>query len=72
MKKFSLILALSAIMFGCSKPSPTPNQNNIYEDNNHYLKVLVIDSCEYLYSGGINALIEHKGNCKNPIHIRWK
>lgn len=34
------------------------------------IEIVVIDSCEYLYSFNYHATwMAHKGNCKNPIHL---
>lgn len=58
MKKIILFALTALIMVGCSDKSDTDD-----------FKTIVVDSCEYLYeevptSGGVYAVMTHKGNCK--------
>lgn len=43
-------------------------------DTFKYYEIIVIDGCEYIaYKDNARSIsIEHKGNCKNPIHYQVK
>lgn len=56
------------MMFSC-RYTGTPGDSNASPYGN--LKVVVIDSCEYLQNSRTSFesySITHKGNCSNPIH----
>ena len=75
MKK--LIVGIIAVMAisGCdSWVKPYPNQTDAPYDN---IRIKEIDGCQYImttaYSDGSgHRAIVHKGNCKNPMHTKWK
>lgn len=60
MKKIILFTFLAMIMVGCEES--TNNDRNYATDERGYTyEVLVIDSCEYLFS---TYKLSHKGNCR--------
>lgn len=80
MKK--LILLISAFVIFSSCESSYETEFAVYKNKNHYtitsdggwdinLKIVEIESCEYFIGDYERSLIfEHKGNCKNKIHIQ--
>ncbi len=65
-----MIIALAVGMMGCNdvnvEHKPTDYQ---VREMGEPLRIVVIDSCEYLYGPWANAtVLTHKGNCSNPIH----
>jgi hypothetical protein len=61
-------------MMSCEKSPRNSNIESSVSDDfkivgNHFTLV-TIDSCEYFYhSSAYGAVLEHKGNCKNTIHL---
>lgn len=84
MKHKQLISAAMVIFLFCAcqpqiqekeiSVSEITTEQLINEIDVHDLKVLVIDSCEYIFykkspvSNRGYGFMAHKGNCKNPIH----
>jgi len=67
-----VFLAVLSGLVSCKSPEPNvPKTKTTYQIDNELnpIKMVVIDSCEYLYAPWGNAtVLTHKGNCKNPIH----
>jgi hypothetical protein len=81
MKKLFLTLILLLTVYGCSEPKPEPtwpkSEGPTLKNGYIEYEVVTIDSCEYIlghdkgfYNGGF--FLTHKGNCKNPIHLKNK
>ena len=67
-------LAMLSGMISCNTPdSNVSKTKTTFQIDNEInpVEVVVIDSCEYFYGPWGNAtVLTHKGNCKNPIHIK--
>lgn len=69
-----LALFMSFIIAGCintPETTKTANTKDSYWIDGGRLRIIVLDSCEYILSVSNDAsanLIIHKGNCNNPIH----
>lgn len=66
MKK--LLFIISVILFIGCKSDINPNLGSVtatYSRGTYNLPIHIIDGCQYI-SG--NYVLEHKGNCNNPIH----
>ena len=52
--------------------SGLPNTTQWFEVEGKHVHVVVVDSCEYLIThiGSSFGLLTHKGNCKNPFHLK--
>ena len=61
-----LYTLLVAVLFGCNEPNVKErNTNYILNETGDKLKIIEVDSCEYLfYEVGHRMAITHKGNCK--------
>jgi len=69
MKKILGIFSLLLIMSCDRTPNvPITKRSDIIIHNDIYLQVVIIDSCEYFFSGYKDGFLTHKGNCKNYIH----
>jgi hypothetical protein len=80
MKTKLLILLFAATLYGCTitatkEPEVIKPQFN-YGDNKIPYSVVIIDSCEYIVgwigSGYGGPIFTHKGDCKNPIHLKQR
>ena len=60
MKKIILFTFIAMIMVGCEE-STSNDRNYATGERGYTYEVLVIDSCEYLYS---YYKLAHKGNCR--------
>ena len=61
MKKLVLLALAALIIVGCIEDNGT----YIKDENNFKWKVVVIDTCEYIYgSGKYSSYLAHKGNCR--------
>lgn len=68
----AIIILLAAALSGCVNEKAKSETDILdsrewteYKTYGHYIEVVVIDSCEYLYSYNHNATwCTHKGNCK--------
>lgn len=71
MKKILLLLLLFIGMIGCDEEQM--KQDSIRRQESE-LKTYTYDSCEYVGRGldYNNAVLTHKGNCKNVIHYKQK
>lgn len=66
-------LAMMSGMISCTDESNVKKEITTYQIGNELIKleIVSIDSCEYFYGPWGNAtVLTHKGNCKNPIHIK--
>lgn len=70
------LLFISVLLISCgepyvSNPEKASVQKTFATNGGNRYTIITIDSCEYIqydiYGG---AAIVHKGNCKNPIHIK--
>ena len=70
MKKLLLATLLIGMMDGCTEPNVEKKSTEyVVSSVNSPLKILNIDSCQYLFGEWGNAtVLTHKGNCDNPIH----
>jgi hypothetical protein len=70
MKKVILATLLIGMMGSCNKPNvPVKRTNYLVFEEFSPLKLIVIDSCQYLFGDyGSSSVLTHKGNCSNPIH----
>lgn len=63
-------LAMMSGLISC-KESNVKKSRTTYQNEDFSIEIVVIDSCEYLYGPWGNAtVLTHKGNCKNPKHIK--
>ena len=73
--KIYLIL-IAFIFFGCNEVNtPIKNSGFVISEGTDPLRLVEIDSCEYLYADWGNAsLLTHKGNCKFCVErkTKWK
>lgn len=63
-----LVISISIILtlFGCESGNVETHQTEYKLNDMITLKLVVIDSCEYLYGPwGDATVLTHKGNCKN-------
>lgn len=65
MKKMLFLLMLSLMIGGCIDNDGVVER--IRDSEGYSRRVITIDGCEYF--AGAYYMLEHKGNCKNPIHI---
>ena len=68
MKKMLLLSCmLSATMLSCTEPNVTKKSTGLIVQAGYgELKVVTLDSCEYLLGAWGNAtVLTHKGNCKH-------
>ena len=70
MKKIILATLLIGMMGSCTTPNIKKTDTEYVVSTLHStLKIVNIDSCQYLYGDWGNAtVLTHKGNCSNPIH----
>ena len=70
MKKLLILTLLIGMMCGCTESNVKSNQTEYVIINTYKpLKIVVIDSCQYLLGDyGSATVLTHKGNCNNPIH----
>ena len=71
MKKILITTLFIAMISGCIYTPNVDKANTEYVIStlNSPLKIVSIDSCQYLYGDWGNAtVLTHKGNCSNPIH----
>jgi hypothetical protein len=84
--KYLIFVTIVLAMFACdysgsnSEPSISAEEDSVlvklkpnYSSFKHYT-IITIDGCEYIAhkDNHNNVSIEHKGNCKNPIHYQVK
>jgi hypothetical protein len=69
MKKI-LIFVLFLVLYGCEDVNVDKKETGyIIKYGATPLKIVVVDSCEYLFGDwGRASIFTHKGNCKNPEH----
>jgi hypothetical protein len=68
MKKAIVLLGIIGL-FGCNESNVKTKQTEFYIKDYDPLKIVEIDSCQYLFGDWGNAtILTHKGNCDNPIH----
>ena len=67
-----LILALAIVgLVSCTEPGTTElkKETTYLTIDNYNIKVVTIDSCEYLWVPKYKGVgLTHKGNCNNQIH----
>lgn len=65
MKKLIIIVSILTLS-SCSIPNVKETETNyIINKVNTSLKIIVVDSCEYLYGDwGYSSVLTHKGDCK--------
>lgn len=69
MKKLIKLTAIILTLTGCNSGNVETHQTEYKLNDMNPLKLVVIDSCEYLYGPWGNAtVLTHKGNCKNKQH----
>lgn len=70
MKKLLIATLLIGMIGGCTESNVKSNQTEYVIINTYKpLKIVVIDSCQYLLGDyGSATVLTHKGNCNNPIH----
>jgi len=70
MKKLLIATLLIGMMCSCTESNVKSNQTEYVIINTYKpLKIVVIDSCQYLLGDyGSATVLTHKGNCNNPIH----
>lgn len=71
-KKIALIAIVLMVLVGCSRDNPID-----LEKVTKNMQTIEIEGCEYLiysrFTGSYTySFMSHKGNCRNPIHYRWK
>lgn len=80
-----VLLIFPLLIFSCIEPKPEleikSTYNSFQEVSNDMpinsigqVKVVLIDSCEYIFLAGSHGEVGfcHKGNCKNIIHNQTK
>ena len=66
MKRLITLTAIILTLSGCNSGNVETHQTEYKLNDMIALKLVVIDSCEYLYGPWGNAtVLTHKGNCKN-------
>jgi hypothetical protein len=66
MKKLIKLTAIVLTLSGCQSGNVETHQTEYKLNDMVPLKLVVIDSCEYLYGPWGNAtVLTHKGNCSN-------
>lgn len=70
MKKLLIATLLIGMMSGCDDRNvKTTNTKYVVVSGYNSMKLIVIDSCQYLFGDwGTATVLTHKGNCSNPIH----
>jgi len=70
MKKLLIATLLIGMMGSCTEPTVGITRTNyVISGLNSPLKIVDIDSCQYLFGEWGNAtVLTHKGNCSNSIH----
>lgn len=70
MKK--LLLIITILFIGCTEPTHHTKNSGIVIGSSiggNTIEEVTIEGCQYfIYDGGDQFGITHKGNCKNPIH----
>lgn len=70
MKKILTAVLLIGMMSSCTERNvETVDTKYVIRDGMNPLRVIIIDSCQYLWgTDGHADVLTHKGNCNNPIH----
>lgn len=63
---FAYVLLAVVFLIGCTESNVNKNSTGVILTNgSEDVKIIVIDSCEYLYYSGESRMgMAHKGNCK--------
>lgn len=65
MKKLSILIVGIGLISCSQNKNVKENPNNIPHD----LEIVTLEGCQYYHASYSNGVIlEHKGNCNNPIH----